>query len=78
MKKNNFELALESMPTMQEASENLAKAMGVSVDQQFFLQTDYQKKHRTLWERFIDWKHEIEGRIDTAIEVLQGKHYCGD
>lgn len=57
----------------------MSKAMGVAVDKSiFFPQTNYQKAHRTWWEKLIDWKVEMRERISTAVEVLQGKHYCSD
>lgn len=56
-----------------EMSEAMGKAMDKSL---FFPIFDYEKKHLSKWDKFKLWKEEMSHRINTAIEVLKGQHYC--
>lgn len=67
----------ELMDLLASLNIGVSHTMGRTVDVSlFFPETDYQKATKSWWQRFIDWKVEIQHRIDLAIEVLRGKHNC--
>lgn len=62
---------------LEQAGLKASSAMGRTVDKElYFPMFDYEKKHLSKWERFTLWREEMQQRIQIAIEVLKGQHYC--